>query len=351
MSKLLRVIAAIAILFTNLRGVYAEGWSYRVYSPGYYTYSNGVTNDGYYYTYYCGKYARYSAIPQTTNITNVTYTNDWKNNLVKALDRAKDNEFFIKSVQASGLSISDNSPLLQASYGQYGYAVKGQTVYQQGSTVYGIQAYAPDIGRVSIDANLERMSRLAGRLGESTQFANAAFADRLGQVAEAQKEIAKVQEAGRVMVAAISASQTPKTITQTFQAEPAYPSPSRSNGRYQPPSDPRNDNAQSGITTGSDDSGRTIAVVRTQALYNVACNECHSGPKPKGNLDLTNVTRWGLEQHRAYDYKIRDRVTTDDPEKVMPPSDSKHKRLTGDELRSILAAHPEDGPNAEREPS
>ena len=83
-----------------------------------------------------------------------------------------------------------------------------------------------------------------------------------------------------------------------------------------------------------------------QQLLENHCIECHSGEKPKGGLDLTEVLEDGAEADLG-DWRLIDRVVTSGempPEGEAAPTDSDRERMISDLqrwTRQILQAMPE----------
>lgn len=360
-GALLRGISFVLILVTVSTA--DAGWIFRSAGNGYYCRYNDLgVNDGWYYTSYCGRYYPYSQI--TTSVVNKTYAAappvGWKTELVRTLNAQKENEFFIRAIRESGLQPEQAQGLLaqygvpQANFNGASY-VRGVTQYtsgvpyaQQGSTLYGVAAYAPNIGQVDIQGILAQQARLAEQLGNVAGTTNLAFNDRVQQVSEAQLEITKIQEAGRVAVATIQASQTPRTTTHQWEVG-SQRGGSSGQQPQQPPAAPGNGDTrrgdgrpEPGATGSSAPPGQgqrpAIALVKAEEFFNNACISCHGVKKVEKNLDLRNFSQWSPEKFEEYRDVIWDRITTDDPKYIMPPASSGIKPATQEEERFLREA-------------
>jgi mono/diheme cytochrome c family protein len=81
--------------------------------------------------------------------------------------------------------------------------------------------------------------------------------------------------------------------------------------------------------------GQTDIGQNVVAIFAGKCNSCHSGPNPKGGLDLTDLANIGAD---AGD-KILARITTADPTKRMPrTAGGAGLPLNINEIKTIFAA-------------
>jgi hypothetical protein len=347
----------------------SAGWLFRSAGNGYYCrYNDAGANDGWYYTQYCGRYYPYSQIVTNATVTSkAAYTPaSWKTELVRTLNAQKENEFFIKAIRESGLQPEQAQNLL-AQYGQPAASfnsasyIRGTTQYtsgipyaQQGTTLYGLAAYAPNIGQVNIEGILAQQARLAEQLSGVAGQTNLAFNDRVNQISEAQLEITKIQEAGRVAVATIQASQTPRTTTHQWEVGgsrqgrqgsqlPTLPPPGQGDsdtrrGDGRPNDGGAGTSVPPGNPNGPPQQRGAIAIIKTEEFFNNACIKCHGVKKVEKDLDLRNFSQWSEEKLDQYADVIWDRVNAEDPRDIMPPPSSGIQPATQEEKRFLREA-------------
>lgn len=312
-----------AVLFAASAHAGNHGRQYTHVERGYYLNGTSASNDGYWYTVKNGCYTRHSPIQAAAK--SVTYSANWKSDLVKELGRKKDNELFMQALAESGLQGEPAADGYSSSYATSGTSVyaQGFPLAAQGGTIYGVQAYAPNIGQVDVQGLLSQQARIVERLGDQTTVANNALSDRIGQVSAAQTDVARIQETGRAFVAAMQAAQPPRVEQHTWE---------RSSQSSQT-------TGASGQTTGVVGSPRASALdlVAAAAFFDGKCAKCHGQDNPKAGLDLSGFASWGPAELSDWGPVILERVTSRDPEKVMPPAKSGHTPATADELQSLFS--------------
>lgn len=324
---------------------------WRVVGNGYYLWYGASGSDGWYYTktctqpyWYCGKYyagtCSYVRAYQVPVASSVTYSANWKSDLLKAVERQKDSQLFIQALRESGLQAPTATTLVN---GENITTVKGTQVYQsgyyyphaeQGTTLVGLKEYAPNIGQVDLSGNLNQVQRV---LDQTLKLAdNMAYdlSGHIGQITQGQLELAKIQSAGKVAVALAQASSPPKQVTTQFEAQAGASSgTSRASATTAPPGPLPPDPA------GPPQNG-ALARIEIQQMFNQACIKCHSTEKAKAGLDLSQFDKWGDDQLAEYGPKIAARIISHDAEFQMPPPDSGIKPLSPLEIKKVLAVVP-----------
>lgn len=296
---------------------------------GYYLkYNASGQHDGWWYRKNnCCQYYRHSQVPAK----GVSYSANWKSDLVKALEKAKDTELFLEAIKESGLQVNPAS--LPSEY--QGYARGQSTIYQgygyvpyaaQGQSIMGLAAYAPNIGQVDIEGLLRTQQRLAERQSENASQANNYLTDRIGQVGAEQANIAKLQVATAAIVAAAQTQTQPRIEQHSWESG----SGGQSGG---------NGSLPGGQTTTGQTPGDAIALVRAANVLSNKCVSCHGPNEKKGGLDLSGFATWDDATAEHYEIKIRDRITSRDPAKQMPPPDK--PQLDAADLRTLLNVLPE----------
>ena len=115
-----RLLILVILLFAKT----ASGGGWQVAGNGYYL---SVPSDGWYYSrvvgqpywyngcYYAGavSYQKVLQVPQK-QVSHVTYSTNWKSDLLKAVERQKDNQLFLQALRESGLQ-GAATPLVQGS--------------------------------------------------------------------------------------------------------------------------------------------------------------------------------------------------------------------------------------------
>lgn len=333
-----RLMLIVALL---LMPAVANAWYYAPWGSYYYQTNDGTTAiNNKYYRYYCGNYYWAGYLPAATATTSAEYVS-FEDRLLGVLERQKKRESYAKLIKDTGLAVTPEGQqlvreLVSTTGGGYGYQYSGQTTYQQGADIghslFSLQQLSPNIGQVNIDARIQEQQRTVDRLIEAGTIINAAATDQLSRVVDGQRDIAKIQEAGKVSVAMIQASVTPKTITSTYVAQPTAIGQPQQNSN-QPPPQPTPDNSGQ-----PQQSNQVLSLLTAQRLMKVACIKCHSGDQPKAGMDLSTFADWGRDAHSKWDKSIRARVTSRDAAKMMPPPDSGQSPLNADELGVIFAA-------------
>lgn len=270
--------------------------------------TNGIANDGWYYTRYklcyhtgyCScvwHYRRYSLI--SAYGTYGAYSPSWRTallGLVKERDRyahaiatkALDHNEFLESIQALGIQ----SP---AGYGA-NYAA---AAYQQlGTTTYGTgqgaaSTYAPQVGQVDVNAALEQL----GRILEQAQAGVTKHTTELSGIVQGQSansvQVAKIQALSDLMKV-LNTTKADNT-TYTFSLKKG------SDGRWQ-------------TQTNSQNSSPYMA--EATDIINKTCIKCHDATSDNG--DLTDFNSWSQQEKAKRRGKIIARIVNVDPNKRMP---------------------------------
>jgi mono/diheme cytochrome c family protein len=308
----------------SMSATIAEASNYwRSIGNGYHLlYTSSGQHDGWYYRVSHGRYCRHSRVPSSS----VSYSANWKSDLVKALDKAKDTELFIAAIRESGLRVDQNSLP-----DTYGYARGHSTIYQgyaaQGQSILGLAAYAPSIGQVDIESLLRTQQRLAERQSDNASQANNFLTDRIGQVGELQTEVAKIQAAGAAIVASVQAASPPRTEVHQWE---------RGSGSN---SQQHSHQSQTQVERSPGPQSYALSVVGAQHVLDTKCVACHGPNKKSGGLDLSNFSTWDESLQDAYEVKIRERITTSDPAKKMPPVDK--PQLAAADMKKLLNVLPD----------
>lgn len=314
-----------------------DGWYYRQQCatvPVYYGYCNKCVR----YETQCS-YVRYSAIPvQQTIVKNVRYSKNWKNDLLEAIERQKDSELFIQAVRESGLRSgiaggNVNNAVLNSDYYAKGAfnVVNGYPYAEQGSTAYGLAAYVPNIGKIDVENALHLQSQLAQQLIQVTGQTSVAFGDRVGQIGEAQKEIAKIQAASAAIVETVRASQPRTQASGNLELHSGAGARAAAAGVIQ-------DNAARLAQTLQQPGA--LARVKAGQLMVQACVQCHGPEKAEARLRLDDFDTWDGQKLATMGPKIKVRIITTVPEDIMPPVDSDVQALNTEEKMVILGALP-----------
>lgn len=330
-----------------LTATVVQGSGYYAAGNGYYCYQTAAgVNDGYYYTrtctqgyWYCGKWyngtCSYTRVaPIAIAQAPVQYSTNWKSDLLKAIEHQKDNQLFLQALRESGLQV----PSTHTVAANHGTVITGTQTYQQGyyqpfaeqgSTLFGLKAYTPNIGQVDIQGTLNQLSRLSEQSMNQADNMAYAFSQQVGQIGHHQAEIAKIQEAGRVAVALAQASSPPRQVTTKFEARTGENSSRDARASSVPPQPPSPDTQ----------TGAVLPRVWVGELFRQTCVKCHGPEMAKAELDLSNFANWNDDLIAEYGPKIAARVTSHDPEFQMPPPDSKIV-LKPIEIKKILALLP-----------
>lgn len=332
--KPLTHILAVSTVLIGATSAHAGGYGgFTHYERGFYLLGTPSHNDGNWYVVRDGCYVRHSRFRQQNRSafrSTVRYSSDWKSNLVRALEKKKDHELFLRALRESGLQSPGASALGNAS--DYYGAAGGTSVYSygyipnadQGGTIYGVEAFAPNIGRVDIAGLLNQQMRLVERLSEGTNLANNAVSDRIGQLAKAQAEVAKIREAGKILIETVRAAQ-PQRI-EVYRRETRRPDREAT------------DKAAASAPAGEVEA---LTLARAQDVLNRSCAKCHGPEKAEANLDLTKFSSWTDEELALHGPKILARVTSRDQERMMPPLAGGVPPLGVGALRQLLRVIPE----------
>lgn len=353
MKRLLAFIVCLASLWPACK--LEAGWQYVYYRDGYYTYSDGFTNNGRYYVrtaapgyYYCGCYypgavtwydagpitgAAYGGSYGSYDVGTVSYTRNWKTDMVKAMADAKDSELFVAAAQASGLKTNLTvGPVASSSYSAYGYNGNGLTTISQGfasqgSTLYGLAAVPASIP-VNVNQILHEYQRGADAQSAASTQIHTQLADLIGQVAAANSDEAKIVAGGNVAIGAIMAAQT-RTTTQQWQSgttqqpttQPTNPVPDLPS----PPAIPKEDQRLN--------QARTI--VNGFAKYQSAhCADCHDGKgKDAPNFSEEVLKTMSHEDRVGLAKRAMLRMTTESPGKPRMPKG--HEALSQSDANDI----------------
>lgn len=203
--------------------------------------------------------------------------------------------------------------------GAYGYQMTGQ-LYNFGAnanTQYG--ASFNSIASVYGDNNTAQLFQQAAQLAQQAQKlggdATGSFHSLVGQEggnrAKVAEILAKGQQAQQILDALRAAPST-ETKGFNFKISPV---------------------GIQAVDAGVDPTVKQKLSTDFTALINNKCAKCHSGDNVKANFDITKWSSFSPDDRN----KIMDRLTTDDPKKLMPRGDDGvGHRLLGDELKLFL---------------
>ncbi len=192
-----------------------------------------------------------------------------------------------------------------------GYTKTGVSVYQQGyvqggQTLYGTASY--NASNVDVNGIIHEAQRLADRVLGASEAAVAGAQDIVATAVDGNSKAAQITASAQVAAAAIQAANPPVQRVEATRTEPAQPAQST----YQTPPPPP------GPHTG--DSGSV-----NQLLYGkvalAQCTACHSGPAPKGSLDLSlaAIASLGPAERAELAGKVANRIDPNaEPDKRMP---------------------------------
>ncbi len=337
----------ILILLLMLAATTAKAGWYE-YSPGWFINGTLEANDGWAYRKYCNcygcQYVRYSYLPaassyggnyNTTN-TTVTYTKNWKTDLVQALSANKDSELFISAVEASGLKASFPGGLRYAASQGYGgaYASSGVTTVaegygfaQPGSTVYGLAA-VPSYGRLDTTLATHELQRTTdGLVTGAIQVGNVIGAN-IREAVQGDTEAAKIYAAGQAAKANAEAAaiitrsvQEQKTTRQEWRQDPVLQPAQQPQQFQQLPAQPQPDMRQGGLLTAPVGDQYVLARVRGEVKFQATCAGCHSADSKQGAKDFSSLDRWAVNERALL-------------------ADEADSRMRGDKKPSMPKDHP-----------
>ena len=324
LTRLFIVALLLVAMFIPVTAEASNGYTH--IENGYYLkYNASGQHDGWWYRKNnCCHYYRHSQVPAK----GVAYSANWKSDLVKALEKAKDTELFLEAIKESGLQVNPNSlpseyqgyargqSTIMSGYGYVPYAAQGQSIM-------GLAAYAPNIGQVDIEALLRTQQRTTERQAENAAQANNYLTDRIGQLGAEQANIAKLQVATAAIIAAAQTSTPPRIEQHQWEAGSGGQVGGQAGGQ---------------ATTGQT-PGDAIALVRAANVMSNKCVSCHGPNEKKGGLDLSAFATWDDATAQQYEPKIAARITSRDPAKQMPPPDK--PQLDAADLRTLLNVLPE----------
>ncbi len=232
-----------------------------------------------------------------------------------------------------------------------GYTKTGVSVYQQGyvqggSTLYGTASY--NASNVDVNGIIHEAQRLADRVLGASEAAVAGAQDIVATAVDGNSKAAQITASAQVAAAAIQAANPPVQRVEATKTEPAPPPPIPrdqvdgmiNRGELQPWTPP-----QPGATpppppgphTG--DSGSI-----NQALWGrialQQCTACHSGPAPKGSLDLSlaAIASLGPAERAELAGKVANRIDpAADPDKRMPKGKPALAQKMHDGLLAVLS--------------
>jgi len=310
----------------------SAGWGWVKHHSGYWLYSNGSTNDGWYYTrgQYCDscghchwKYYRHHAYVAPAAAPNYSQNETVPQAVLAIAKQEQEYKFVQQSLRELGY--------VKGGYPGYG----GQPVYapqagyenapqagtpghgQHGSTFYGYSRYATHqpLTREDIMSLMDKSFR--GRDQAHQQFveANAGVMATTGQVAADQLTAAKaevIRDFGAALVDKIANLQSPEIHAETvFRAE-ANASASAGQAEAEPAEE--SGDAAEGASKPSPNPDTVQWQKQLAASIDGRCVSCHSGNAPKGGFDMTQT----LEFDKPTWLKIVERVTSTDDDLRMP---------------------------------
>ncbi len=281
------------------------------YSPGFFINGTLSANDGYAYTRvhdcYGYHYALYSVLPQSqtynSSNTTISYSRNWKTDLVQALSANKDSELFLQAIAESGLKANIQPGF--ASYGaSYGgaYSANGVTSIaqgfaQSGSSIYGLAAI-PAYGRLDTTAATHELQRTTDGLVQGAVQVNNLIASNIHEAAQSDSQVATILAIGQAAKANAEAAATiarsaqqPKQIRQEWQINPQ-----RQQLQAQPPGDPQPDNRpappQDAEQPQAQPHQSVIPRIRGELTFQTNCLNCHSPGSGIKARDFSNLDRW-----------------------------------------------------------
>lgn len=308
----MRKILSFAFIMLVCSPVYA--WHYQRCSNGYYTRINDYgVNDGCYYTYRCGCYYYYQAIPVNTT---VNYNYNWKDDIVKALDRKNDNNQFLETLRESGLM----TPQQSAAYNQNlnGISVLTQGLFGQGSTIYGSIPSSPQ--QIDWQSYQQNQLQFQNRALDAATASNNGVNINVKAANDLNTDLAKYQTAIDGIVKTAVATVTPKQLVTTTTVT------SGSNGSYQQvPPQPNPGNTVS-----------ALALTRGEVVINNVCAKCHSGADPKGKNPFVDLlANMPGDDRDSLACSAMVHMNSKNPDVIMPPL-STGVKLTSDDKVGVF---------------
>ncbi len=260
------------------------------YQPYYQTYYPS-------YSYSYPSYPTYTA-PAYTAPAAPAYSTDWKTEAVKFAEKQDDYAKFLKTMQALGVT-----------YAAPGYAAAEVAYPAQAQTLYGYsyQTVKEAYGALDVNQLFQTQARLAAGTKEAMAEANSAFAANVGAVSDAQARVAEILAKGKAVEASLIAANaqgSAKSTTTTTVIQPNV------------------------VANVSDPSMQAFL----RDVAGPACASCHTGPKAKGNVDITQYGSFTPAQKAV----VLDRITTADLSKRMPRlADGKPGSLSPEGIRAF----------------
>lgn len=287
-------------------------------SPGYW--SCGVYYPGSsYYTYQQVNY-----YPPQTYTPPVQQPFDVDQAILKIKADQQKTIDFIAKLKAAGLSVNDLPPgsippqYLQGGYN--GYSLAGHYYNYQvpvtASTLYGYNL--KDIAALYGSTDLNQLYLQAQQLAQGSQRltseATQGFQQLVGQAGENAAKIAEIQTKGQVAAALIKAMEgTPSAQYKgySFRVSPG--------------------GVVEKMENNVDPNTKKDLQNQLAALVGQFCAQCHTGKAPKGGFDISTYLDLNTQQKQA----VWARLTTDDPQKLMPRNvdGTPGKKLTPDQLK------------------
>ncbi len=212
-----------------------------------------------------------------------------------------------------------------------GYTKTGVSVYQQGyvqggQTLYGTASY--NASNVDVNGIIHEAQRLADRVLGASEAAVAGAQDIVATAVDGNSKAAQITASAQVAAAAIQAANPPVQRVEATKVEPAPVPPQPTYQQPPPPPGPH---------TG--DSGSV-----NSALYGrialASCTSCHSGPAPKGSLDLSlaAIASLGPAERAELAGKVANRIDPAAPEdKRMPRGKPPLAQKMHDGLLAVLS--------------
>lgn len=300
-------ISALTLIFSLICAIANAGWHYQSSGSYYVRVNEYGQNDGCYYTYYCGRYYYAKAIPVTVN-----YNKNWKDDLVNAIAQKADNEQFRAALSESGLI--DKQTTTTYPQNLNGISVLTQGLFGQGSTTYGALAnFQPQM--IDWQAYQNSQLQFQNRAFDAAQASNNGVNINIKAANESNTDLAKFAAGVQGIVATATATVTPKQQVTQFSVNSGNPPPAPVN-----------------VQTTS-----VLPKLKGEVLVNQVCAKCHSGAEPKGKeafVDL--VGNYNQADRLSLSCEALSRMTSDDPNKMMPPP-SANVKFTSDQILSVYS--------------
>ncbi len=236
----------------------------------------------YYQPYYQPTYyatPAYTAPAYTAPAAPVYNAATWEAEAIKYAKQKDDYANFQKTMAALGINYATSNYAAEAAYPGVSPTLYG----------YSYQTVKEAYGALDVNQLFQTQARLAAGTKEAMAEANAAFASNVGVVTDAQARVQEILAKGKAVEASLIAANaqgSAKSTTTTTVIQPNV------------------------VANVSDPSMQAFL----RDVAGPACASCHTGPKAKGNVDITQYASFTPQQKAV----VLDRITTADMSKRMP---------------------------------